>query len=117
MRSHVPQKVTRKAEALATLPWMALKHGAEKGGAWAGCVDCHAYSPERPRKVRPSIYADFIIGAAKLLDAKAAVLLRHANARLHLQAVASLLGAPCGAKVNITSSVTAPAPTRLRVSV
>ena len=50
--------------------------------------------PRRPRKVRPNLYADFSIGAAKLLDTKAAVLLRHANTRLHLQAVASLLGAP-----------------------
>ena len=46
--------------------------------------------PRRPHKVRPSIYTDFSIGAAKLLDTKAAVLLRHANTRLHLQAVASL---------------------------
>ena len=73
--------------------------------------------PRRPRTARPNIDADFSIGAAELLDAKAAVLLRHANARLHLQAVASVLVVPCGAQVNITSSVTAPAPTRLRVSV
>ena len=46
--------------------------------------------PRRPHKARPNIYADSSIGAAKLLDTKAAVLLRHANARLHLQAVASL---------------------------
>ena len=62
--------------------------------------------------------ADLSIGAAKLLDTKAAVLLRHANTRLHLQAVASL--AVCravGAQVNNTWSVTAPALTRLRVSV
>ena len=73
--------------------------------------------PRRPHKVRPSTYADFSIGAAKLLDTKAAVLLRHANTRLHLQAVASLAGVPCGAQVNTTWSVAAPAPTRLRVSV
>ena len=47
------------------------------------------------RTVRPNIYADFSSGAAKLLDTKAAVLLRHAKTRLHLQAVASLLGVPC----------------------
>ena len=46
--------------------------------------------PRRSHKLRPNIYADFSIGAAKLLGTKAAVLLRHANARLHLQAVASL---------------------------
>ena len=63
------------------------------------------------------MYADFSIGAAKLLDTKAAVLLRHANTRLHLQAVASLVGAPCGAQANTTWNATAPAPTRLRVSV
>ena len=73
--------------------------------------------PRRPHKLRPNIYADCSIGAAKLLDTKAAVLLRHANTRLRLQAVASLLDVPCGAQVNITSSVTAPALTRLRVSV
>ena len=73
--------------------------------------------PRRPHKARPSIYADFSIGAAKLLDTKAAVLLRHASTRLHLQAVASLAGVPCGAQVNTTSNVTALALTRLRVSV
>ena len=72
--------------------------------------------PRRPQKVRPNTYADFI-GAAKLLDTKAAVLLRHADTRLRLQAVASLVGAPCGAQVNATWSVTTLAPTRLRVSV
>ena len=66
---------------------------------------------------RPDIYADFSIGAAKLLDTKAAVLLRHANTCVHLQAVASLQDVPCGAQANITSSVTARAPARLRVSV
>ena len=40
-------------------------------------------------QARPNIYADFSIGAAKLLDTKAAVLLRHAKTRLHLQAGAS----------------------------
>ena len=72
----------------------ALKHDDEKGGAWAGCVACHAYAEERPHKARPNVYADFSIGAAKLLDTKAAVLLRHASTRLHLQAVASLLDVP-----------------------
>ena len=42
IRSHVPQKVTRKVEVLAKLPWLAFKHGEEDGGAWAGCVACHA---------------------------------------------------------------------------
>ena len=50
-----------------------------------------------PHKVRPNIYADFSIGAAKLLDTKAAVLLRHAKTRVRLQAVASLLDVPCSA--------------------
>ena len=81
IRSHVPQKVTRKVEVLAKLPWLAFKHDEEKGGRGL---------PRRPHTVRPNIYADFSIGAAKLLDTKAAVLLRHANTRLHLQAVASL---------------------------
>ena len=67
--------------------------------------------------MRPNIYADFNISVAKLLDTKAAVLLRHATTRLHLHAVASLVGVPCGAHVTATWSVTAPAPTRLRVSV
>ena len=80
-------------------------------------VACHAYAQERPHKVRPNIYADFSIGAAKLLDTKAAVLLRHAKTRLHLQAVASLLDVPCGAQVNTTSSVATSALTRKRVSV
>ena len=97
MRSHVPQKVTRKVEVLAKLPWLALKHDDEKGGNWAGCLACYAYAQERPRKARPNIYADFSIGTAKLLDTKAAALLRHAKTRLHLQAVASLLDVPCGA--------------------
>ena len=108
LRSHTPQKATRKVEALAKLPWLALNHDDEKGGAWAGCVACHAYAQERPHKARPSIYADFSIGAAKLLDTKAAALLRHAKTRLHLQAVASVLDVPCGAQVNTTWNVTAP---------
>ena len=58
--------------------------------------------PCRPHKARPNAYADFSIGAATLLDTKAAVLLRHANTRLHLQAVASLVDVPCGAHVNTT---------------
>ena len=33
MGSHAPQKVTRKVEVLAKLPWLALKHDGEKGGA------------------------------------------------------------------------------------
>ena len=73
--------------------------------------------PCRPHKMRPNIYAGFSIGAAKLLDTTAAALLRHANTRLHLQAVASLVDVPCGAHVHTTWSVTALAPTRLRVSV
>ena len=73
--------------------------------------------PRRPHKARPNIYADFSIGAAKLLDTKAAVLLRHAKTRLRLQAVASLMVVPCGAQVNTTSTVTTSALTRLRVSV
>ena len=36
MRGHVPQKVTRKVEVLAKLPWLAFKHDEEKGGAWVG---------------------------------------------------------------------------------
>ena len=96
MVSQAPQKVTRKVGALAKLPWLALKHDDEKGGARVGCVACHACAQERPHKVRPSIYADFSIGAAKLLDTKAAVLLRHAT-HLHLQAAASLLDVPCSA--------------------
>ena len=83
-RSHAPQKATRKVEVLAKLPWLALKHDDEQGGNWVGCVACHTYAQERPHKVRPNVYADFSIGAAKLLDTKAAVLLRHANTRLHL---------------------------------
>ena len=70
-----------------------------------------------PHKARPNLYADFSIGAAKLLDTKAAALLRHAKARLHLHAVASLLDVPCGAQVNTTSSVTTSALTRVRGSV
>ena len=42
MRSHAPQKVTRKVEARAMLPWLALKHDDEKGGAWVVRVACHA---------------------------------------------------------------------------
>ena len=57
MRSHVPQKVTRKVEVLAKLPWLALKHDDEQGGHWVGCVACHAYAQERPHKVRPNLYA------------------------------------------------------------
>ena len=87
MRSHVPQKVTRKVEVLAS------NMTTRKGG---NCVACHAYAQERPHKARPSIYADFSIGAAKLLDTKAAVLLRRAT-RLHLQVAASLLDVPCSA--------------------
>ena len=117
MRSHVPQKVTRKVEVLAKLPWLALKHDDEKGGAWVGGVACHAHAQERPHKVWPNIYARFSIGAAKLLGTKAAVLLQHAKTRLHLQAVASSLDVPCGAQVNMTSSVATSALTRLRVSV
>ena len=113
MRSHAPQKATRKVKVLAKLPWLAFKHDEEKGGAWVWLRGL----PHRPHKLRPNIYADFSIGAAKLLDTKAAALLRHANARLRLQAVASLVGVPCGAQVNTTWSVAAPAPTRLRVSV
>ena len=71
--------------------------------------------PRRPHTLRPNIYADFSIGAAKLLDTKAAVLLRHANTRLHLQAVASLAGVPCGAQVNTTWNVTAPCADALSV--
>ena len=70
--------------------------------------------PRRPHKVRPNVYTGFSIGATKLLDTKAAVLLRHANTRLHLQAVASLVDVPCGAQVNTKQPL---APTRLRVSV
>ena len=33
MRGHVPQKVTRKVEVLANLPWLALNHDDEQGGA------------------------------------------------------------------------------------
>ena len=117
MRSHAPRKVTRKVQALAKLPWLALKHDDEEGGNWVGCVACYAYAQERPHKARPNIYADFSIGAANLLDTKAAVLLRHAHGRLRLQAVASLRDVPRGAQVNVTSSVAAPALTRLRVSV
>ena len=73
--------------------------------------------PRRPHTVRPNVYADFSIGAAKLLDTTAAGLLRHANTRLRLQAVASLLDVPCGAQVNTTPSVATSALTRLRVSV
>ena len=73
--------------------------------------------PHRPHKARPNIYADFSIGAAKLLDAKAAVLLQHAKTRLHLQAVASLLDVLRGEHVNTTSSVTTSALTRVCVSV
>ena len=115
MGSHVPQKVARKVEVLAKLPWLALKHDDEKGGTWVGCVACHAYAQEH--KVRPRIYADFSIGTAKLLDTKAAVLLRHDNTRLHLQAAASLVYVQCGAQVNIPSSVATSALARLRVSV
>ena len=97
MRSHVPQKVTRKVEVLARLPWLALKHDDAQGGNSAGCVACRAYAQERPHKARPNIDADFSIGAAKLLDTTAAVLLRHAKTRLHLQAVASLLDGLCSA--------------------
>ena len=75
MRSHAPQKVTRKVEVLAKLPWLAFKHDEEKGGAWVGCVACHA------GPTTCGIYADFSIGAAKLLDTKAAALLRHATCR------------------------------------
>ena len=64
--------------------------------------------PRRTHTARPNIYADFSIGAAKLLGTTAAALLRHANTRLHLQAVASLVDVPCGAQVNTTWSVTAP---------
>ena len=62
MRSHAPQKVTRKVEVLAKLPWLALKHDDEQGGNWVGCVACHAYAQERPHKVRPNSYAHFSIG-------------------------------------------------------
>ena len=80
-----------------------MKNG--KGGAWVGCVACHAYAQERPQKVQANPYADFIIGATKLLleTGKPHVLLRHAKTQLHLQAVAAMLDVPCGAQVNITS--------------
>ena len=84
----------RKLEALAKLPWLALKHENGKGGAWVGCVACHAYA--RPQKVQAIPYADFSIGAAKL--GKAHVVLRHAKTQLHLQAVAAMLDVPCGAQ-------------------
>ena len=41
---------SRKVEVLAKLPWLALKHDNDKGGAWVGCVACHAYAQERPQK-------------------------------------------------------------------
>ena len=92
----------RKLEVLAKLPWLALKHENGKGGAWVGCVACHAYAQERPQKVQANPYADFSIGAAKLLleTGKPHVLLRHAKTQLHLQTVAAMLDVPCGAQVN-----------------
>ena len=81
--------------------WLALKHDDEQGGNWVGCVACHAYAQERPHTARPNIYAHVSIGAAKLLGTKAAVLLRHAKTRLRLQAVASLLGVPCGGQAYV----------------
>ena len=83
----------RPAEGYPEGGGACLKHDDEKGG---NCVACHAYAQERPHKARPNIYADFSIGAAKLLDTKAAVLLRHAT-RLRLQVAASLLDVPCSA--------------------
>ena len=85
----------RKLELLAKLPWLASKQDS-KGGAWVGCVACHAYAQERPHKVQANPYADFSIGATKL--GKAHVLLRHAKTQLHLQAVAAMLDVPCGAQ-------------------
>ena len=109
----------RKLEVLAKLPWLALKHENGKGGAWVGCVACHAYAQEGPPKVQANPYADFSIGAAKLLleTGKPHVLLRHAKTQLHLQAVAAMLDVPCGAQVSVTLLRLAPPPTRLRVSV
>ena len=97
LKLHTPQLAFkfRKLEVLAKLPWLALKHDNGKGGAWVGCVACHAYAQERPHKVQANPYADFSIGATKL--GKAHVLLRHAKTQLHLQAVAAMLDVPCGA--------------------
>ena len=108
----------RKLSLLAKLPWLALKDENGKGGAWGGGVACHAYAQERPQKVQTNPYADFSIGAAKLLreTGKPHVLLAHAKTQLHLQAVAAMLDVPRGAQVNITSKILLALPTRLRVS-
>ena len=92
----------RKVEVLAKLPWLALRHDSIKGGAWVGCMACHAYVRERPQKAKANPYADFHIKAARLVDrAKPHIMMRHAKTRLHLQAVAAMLDVPCGAQVNI----------------
>ena len=93
----------RKVEVLAKLPWLALRHDSIKGGAWVGCMACHAYVRERPQKAKANPYADFHIKAARLVDrAKPHIMMRHAKTRLHLQAVAAMLDVPCGAQVNTT---------------
>ena len=110
MTSHAPQKVARKVEVLAKLPWLSNMTKRKVALGLAAWLATPAH------KVRPSIYADFSIGAAKLLDTKAAVLLRHAKTRLHLQAVASLLDVPRGAHVDSTSSAAALVPSGTEVS-
>ena len=80
---------------------------------------CHAYARERPQQKCTNKYMNFIITSDKLLlnSGKPHVLLRHAKTHLHLQAVAAMLDAPCGAQVNVTSKISLPPPTRLRVPV
>ena len=93
---------SRKVEVLAKLPWLALRHDNIKGGAWVGCMACHAYVRERPQKAKANPYADVHIKAARLVDrAKPHIMMRHAKTRLRLQAVAAMLDVPCGAQVNI----------------
>ena len=40
-----------KQELLAKLPWLAIKRDPLNGGAYYGCVACHAYARERPERV------------------------------------------------------------------
>ena len=114
LKLHTPQLAFkfRKLEALAKLPWLALKRDQLNGGAYYGCVACHAYARERPEKVFKNKYVNFTITVERLLldSAKPHVLLRHAKTQLRLQAVASVLGVSLGAHVNTTLTLNIPCP-------